>query len=343
MLIVNIRDNDTLATGNCSNLFFSEYIEGLSNNKSVEIYNPTSAAINLTGYTLVKYINGSPTPSGTRALSGTIAAGDVYVISNNNANTAIILASDDTTGFMNFNGDDALSLNYLSDTLDIIGVIGVDPGTSWPVETGSTVDHTLIRNAYTYHGNKDWATAVNEWNSFTIDMTDSLGAHHTMPCGTVAPPTPPRISLFPAAISAIESAGSVNFNFTVVNPASVSFNVDVLVDVASSTAGIADYTYANTTLSFPGAGLQSISILEDVLVEGPEVITIKLRNPTAGAILVDSILTITIRDNDSLLVYMQGAGASSVENIPSASFNVKMNGISANPTSVDVKYISLLN
>lgn len=92
--MVSILNNDVLPTGDCSNLFFSEYIEGSSNNKSIEIYNPTSAAINLTGYTLVKYLNGATTPSGTRALSGTIAAGDVYVISNNNSNTAIILASD---------------------------------------------------------------------------------------------------------------------------------------------------------------------------------------------------------------------------------------------------------
>jgi len=36
----------------CSDLFFSEYIEGGSNNKAIEIYNPTGSSINLSGYTV---------------------------------------------------------------------------------------------------------------------------------------------------------------------------------------------------------------------------------------------------------------------------------------------------
>ena len=341
LFTVSIVDNDALPTGDCSNLFFSEYIEGSSNNKSIEIYNPTNVPINLSGYTLVKYNNGSPTPSGTRVLSGTIASGDVYVISNNNSNASIILASDDTTGFMNFNGDDALSLNYLSDTLDIIGIIGVDPGVSWAVGTGSTFDHTLVRTAYTYNGNNNWATAVNEWTSFPLDMTDSLGTHHIMPCGTPIPPTPPTISILPIIRNVSEGAGSTTFDFNVVNPSATPFSVDVIADIITSTATLgADYTYSNTTVNFPTGGLQTVAILEDLLVEGPETIKIRLRNPTAGAIIIDSVLTISIRDNDSLLIYMQGAGSSVVEDISSTTFNVKMNGISANPTNVDVHYLS---
>ena len=34
----------------CTDLFFSEYVEGWSNNKALEIYNPTSNAINLDNY-----------------------------------------------------------------------------------------------------------------------------------------------------------------------------------------------------------------------------------------------------------------------------------------------------
>ena len=45
-------------TTDCSDLFFSEYVEGYANNKTVEIYNPTNAAINLSGYSLVRFKNG---------------------------------------------------------------------------------------------------------------------------------------------------------------------------------------------------------------------------------------------------------------------------------------------
>jgi hypothetical protein len=242
---------------------------------------------------------------------------------------------------MNFNGDDALSLNYLSDTLDIIGIIGIDPGTSWTVSTGSTLDHTLVRTAYTYKGNKDWSTAVSEWTSFPVDMTDSLGAHHIMPCGTPIPPTPPTISITPVSRSVSEGVGTTTFDFNVVNPAATPFSIDVIADVITSTASLgSDYTFIDTTVTFPTGGMQAISVLEDILVEGSETIKIKLRNPTAGAIIIDSVITITIRDNDSLLIYMQGAGSSVVEDTPTTTFNVKMNGVSANPTKIDVHYLS---
>ena len=37
-------------TAQCNELFISEYIEGWSNNKALEIYNPTANPINLSGY-----------------------------------------------------------------------------------------------------------------------------------------------------------------------------------------------------------------------------------------------------------------------------------------------------
>jgi len=45
----------------CSDLFFSEYVEGYANNKALEIYNPTGAAINLSGYSLARFANGGTT------------------------------------------------------------------------------------------------------------------------------------------------------------------------------------------------------------------------------------------------------------------------------------------
>jgi predicted extracellular nuclease len=47
-----------------ADLFFSEYIEGSSNNKALEIYNNTGAAIDLAeaGYVVQLYFNGSTVP-----------------------------------------------------------------------------------------------------------------------------------------------------------------------------------------------------------------------------------------------------------------------------------------
>lgn len=66
---------------NCSELFISEYVEGWSNNKALEIYNPTNQAIDLSGYFVVRYSNGSSSATVANAvqLTGMIAAHDVYV------------------------------------------------------------------------------------------------------------------------------------------------------------------------------------------------------------------------------------------------------------------------
>ena len=45
-----------------SDLIISEYVEGWSTNKAIEVYNPTSSAINLSGYRLVRYANGEDVP-----------------------------------------------------------------------------------------------------------------------------------------------------------------------------------------------------------------------------------------------------------------------------------------
>ena len=48
---------------NCenANIFFSKYVEGSGNNRALELYNPTNKTINLDGYTIERYANGSET------------------------------------------------------------------------------------------------------------------------------------------------------------------------------------------------------------------------------------------------------------------------------------------
>ena len=63
----------------CTNLFFSEYIEGWSNNKALEIYNPTGETIDLSSYSISRYSNGGTSPS-TSQLSGTISPYGTFVV-----------------------------------------------------------------------------------------------------------------------------------------------------------------------------------------------------------------------------------------------------------------------
>jgi hypothetical protein len=65
----------------CSKIFISEYVEGWSNNKALEIYNPTANPIDLSQYFVARYSNGSTTATVANSvqLSGTIAPYDVFV------------------------------------------------------------------------------------------------------------------------------------------------------------------------------------------------------------------------------------------------------------------------
>ena len=45
----------------CDELFISEYVEGYANNKAIELYNPTSQAIDLSTYSLCRFSNGATT------------------------------------------------------------------------------------------------------------------------------------------------------------------------------------------------------------------------------------------------------------------------------------------
>lgn len=50
-----------LAYAQCDELFISEYVEGSSNNRALEIYNPTNRTINLSEYSVGRFRNGSNT------------------------------------------------------------------------------------------------------------------------------------------------------------------------------------------------------------------------------------------------------------------------------------------
>ncbi len=179
----------TGATSYAADLFFSEYIEGSASNKSIEIFNGTGSAVNLSDYKVTLYSNGSTTPSSTLTLSGTLADSDVYVISNASANADILAVTDLTNAVANFNGNDALALIKISTGayVDIFGVIGNDPGAAWLGDNSyTTVNSTLVRKSSVAQGITQnpsgtgayaFTTLVSEWDLYPQDTIDNLGSH----------------------------------------------------------------------------------------------------------------------------------------------------------------------
>lgn len=291
--------------GPCHNLFFSEYIEGSSNNKAIEIYNPTSSSVDLSNYVVYRFNNGSPTPSDSLFPQGMIAAGDVYVISNPSIALPNVSLEDDTSHTITFyNGDDALAIvqKPTNDTLDVIGEIGVDPGSSWTVGAGATSNFTLIRMIGVNQGTTDWAIGATQWNVLPIDTEDSIGGHTMSPCGSVVNPT---VNFSQPNMSVSEGVGSITIDINIVDENASPTSVDVVLNAGGSSATEPlDFTYSTTTtITFPANSnaIQSITIpiIDDSMVEGNEDFILELLNPTNSASVgVNGVQTITIVDND---------------------------------------------
>ena len=81
LLLSLLTCTSLFAQNTCNELFISEYVEGWSNNKALEIYNPTNNPINLSGYFVSRYSNGATTATVANSvqLSGTVPAKGVYV------------------------------------------------------------------------------------------------------------------------------------------------------------------------------------------------------------------------------------------------------------------------
>jgi hypothetical protein len=174
-----------------SKLIISEYIDGTSSNKAVELYNLDSNSVDLSGY-VVKLAGNGGDWNYEVALTGTLEGHDVYVITNDQAAATEITSNSDVTSNITwFNGNDALGL-FLNDVLvDVIGVQGENPGdgAGWSVAgvTNGTMDHTLIRKPSVEAPTTNWAAAAgtnadnSEWIVQEYGYYTDLGSHTAGP------------------------------------------------------------------------------------------------------------------------------------------------------------------
>jgi len=156
-------------------LFFSEYIEGSSNNKALEIFNPTADTVFLSGWAFPNVSNAPTTPGEYEFWNdfpdtAYIAPGAIYVIAHPSADATILEQADYTFTYLS-NGDDGFALvkgdSAAGSSFEIIDWIGSwdeDPGSGWDVAgiENATANHTLMRRAFVNKGN---STALASFGS----------------------------------------------------------------------------------------------------------------------------------------------------------------------------------
>jgi len=177
----------------CS-LYFSEYGEGSSNNKYLEIYNPGVESISLDGFALAHTVNAPSVPGQYETwvelpVNGIIEPQGVYLIVHSQAAIGLLNIADFSYGNLS-NGDDGFALVNGSPTdftvLDAVGDWNGDPGTGWDVAgtSSATANHTLIRKPTVSTGNSgNWSTSAgtteddSEWLVLESDNWDNVGVH----------------------------------------------------------------------------------------------------------------------------------------------------------------------
>jgi hypothetical protein len=171
-LLAFISTGTLLAQEECSELFFSEYIEGSGNSKGLEIYNPTGAIVDLSHYYVARYSNGSSnyTAGGITQLEGFLPPHEVFVFINGQTEDTDLgggnispkcdpelqALADGLDGpypaptYMN--GNDAIALLKVTDgnlnnavAVDLIGEIGlgaaIEDETGWSYVKDSTLTY----------------------------------------------------------------------------------------------------------------------------------------------------------------------------------------------------------
>ncbi|MAQ87965.1 MAG: hypothetical protein CMG23_07320, partial [Candidatus Marinimicrobia bacterium] len=179
-------------------VWFSEWSEGASYNKYLEIYNGTDAEVDLTGLAYPSVGNAPSTPGeyeywNTFPAGATVAPGEVYVLYHDQADPVIVAEGDHVYTYLS-NGDDGICLvlgGTHTDTdadgsidagemsgytiLDCVGDWNGDPGSGWEVAgtANGTQNNTIERKGTVTMGNAgDWPYSAGT-NLFDSEWTVS--------------------------------------------------------------------------------------------------------------------------------------------------------------------------
>jgi predicted extracellular nuclease len=295
----------SVASGAATELFFSEYVEGTSNNKALEIFNGTGAPVNLgtEGYNVQMFFNGNPVSTLTINLSGTVASGDVFVLAQSAANSTILAQADQTNGSGWFNGDDAVVLRKGTSVIDSIGQAGFDPGTEWGTGLTSTADNTLRRKAGIEAGDTNHTDVFDpsiQWDGFATDTFNGLGFHSTG--GDAAP----RVASSTPANNAVDVPESSNVEVRFSEP----------VNTSAAAFAISCTTSGAHTFSFSGGGTTytldpDADFVRDesctVAVENTGVTDVDADDPP-DEMAADATITFSTLGAPATIMQIQGAG-----------------------------------
>ena len=174
-----------------SPVIITQYYEGLSNNKFIEIANLGESSITLTGYSLVLWSNSDAegwkntnTYTATYILdlsTVTLTPGQVYVIANSGALSPIAAASANTTSSITFfGGNDSVVLHYLGDGLTINDPASVVDVVSFTNTGNEGADKSFVRISkalgYSFDAGSNITQFTDVWQSVSLATANAAAS-----------------------------------------------------------------------------------------------------------------------------------------------------------------------
>lgn len=201
-------------------LMIVEYVDWSSGSGfGIKLFNPTNTAINLSSYTLEVYNNGNTSPNGNYSLSGTINPLGTLITGNTPfCGTDCNGTCNLTNSSSGVNGNDVVVIRKNGNIVDMVGLLGYDPGNSgWKVNntTNALKWNTITRNSTnctrytstTGSGANSWpnssSTNVTGWS---VSSVSCLSQGFTLNISS----TTPKI-LIPSKDTVVCKGTSINF------------------------------------------------------------------------------------------------------------------------------------
>lgn len=283
----------------CEEIFISEYVEGNSNNKAFELYNPSPVPIDLSEYKMETWNNGASSATNSQVLEGTIAPNGVFVIVNALAAPELYEAGDIVSQVTWFNGNDVILLYHNDEIIDQMGAFGEDPGIAFDVDggNGEMAEYTLVRKANVSQGTTDWELGQFQWDVYPSDTFDFIGFHNATCTGS------PEMEIGFAATDLYVFEGSGTE--VVLQVAYPLQNVNVVVDVVGGSAeagGDFPAVFPLPDFAFPIGSLNNQSFvfvaINDEDPEGEETVELAVTIASGEATLLIDTVTIHIQPSD---------------------------------------------
>lgn len=145
-------------------LMFSQYIDGNSNKKGLQILNPDNQTVNLADYEIRQFSNGSTTHNLSVQLQGTLSSQAKFLVGKNELQTELGGQVNQTANLA-FNGDDAIVLYYKGTPIDRFGRIGERPSEGWGTTTKS------VANSFKRTQTTNNVTQIDPNAAFDLDQS----------------------------------------------------------------------------------------------------------------------------------------------------------------------------